>query len=154
MLLYRSIVCSTSIYDIQANKVSLKPITLFHVNKKQVEVFSSSSLRSGSRTSRSLLPTLTSNYLCSSEICVSFVCLSLSMPKSKGRLKLFSFHFPHREFETHCIWFWALQPRPYEPRVFMLILYICRVKGGVTLSLKLQKKLTCVDSNSPEVDTT
>ena len=65
--------CSTSMYDIQANKVSLKPITLFHVNKKQVEVFSSSSLGSGSRTSRSLLPTLTSDYLCSSEICVSFL---------------------------------------------------------------------------------
>ena len=80
-------------YDIQANKVSLKPITLFHVNKKQVEVFRSSSLRSGSRTSCSLLPTLTSDYLCSLKICVSFVCLSLSMPKSKGRLKLFSSTF-------------------------------------------------------------
>nr|POE92533.1 hypothetical protein CFP56_63187 [Quercus suber] len=28
------------------------------------------------------------------------------------------------------------------------------VKGGVALSLKLQKQSTCVDSNSPEADTT
>ena len=55
--------CRTSMCDIQANKVGLKPTTLLHVNKKQVEVFSSSSLRSGSRTSHSLLPTLTSDFL-------------------------------------------------------------------------------------------
>ena len=60
--------------------------------EKQVEVLSFSSLTSDSRTSHSLSLALTSDYLCFPAICVSFVCLSLPMPKSKGRLKLFSFH--------------------------------------------------------------
>ena len=76
------------------SEIFASSLNLLHASaqKKQVEVLSSSSLTSGSRTSHSLSLALTLDYLCFLAISVSFVCLSLPMPKSKGCLKLFSFH--------------------------------------------------------------
>ena len=76
------------------SEISASFPNLLHASaqEKQVEVLSFSSLMTGSRTSRSLSPALTLDYPRSPAIRVSFVCLSLPMPKSKGHLKLFSFH--------------------------------------------------------------
>ena len=76
------------------SEISASSPNLLHVSaqEKQVEVLSSSSLTSCSRTSHSLSLALTLDNLCFPAICVSFVCLSLPMPKSEGHLKLFSFH--------------------------------------------------------------
>ena len=60
--------------------------------EKQIEVLSSFSLTLGPKTSHSFSLALTLDYLFFLAICVSFVCLSLPMRKSKGHLKLFSFH--------------------------------------------------------------
>ena len=108
-------------------------------------MLSSFSLTLGPKTSHSFSLALTLDYLFFLAICVSFVCLSLPMWKSKGHLKLFSFHiaslwrttfdFGH---SNHVLMSCVLC-------VFMLILCIRKVKGGVVLSLKIQKQLACVN---------
>ena len=76
------------------SEISASSPNLLHASaqEKQIEVLSPFSLTSGSRTSHSLSLSWTLDYLCFPAICVSFVCLSLPMPKRKGHLKLFSFH--------------------------------------------------------------